>query len=113
MKSGWTSTSLTVNELIDRGLKDETLCWDKRAGPDPGDERVKGPPCHGDHDWSQHNCRNRNQHALSLKCWKCQVCLLYVPVRGSNGDTRKPSPLDHQTTAPAVDNLMVQVKAAA
>ena len=79
-----------MNELIKRDLKDETLCWDKKAGPDPGDHRVKGPPCNGEHDWSQHNCRNRNQHAVSLKCWKCQLRLLYVPVRGSSGDTRKP-----------------------
>ena len=84
-----------LTQCLDLDKEDENLVWDLQETGDPRDERLAGPPCYGQHRVDQHNCRIRNQHALILKCRVCQVRLLYVPVRGSAGDTRKPTPLRH------------------
>jgi len=84
---------LNLHQRLEADKEDPTLVWDLQETGDPRDQRLDGPPCCGAHCVDQHNCRIRNQHALILKCRKCQVRLLYVPVRGSSGDTRKPTPL--------------------
>ena len=76
--------------------KDNNLVWEKAAGMDPEDVRESGMPCKGMHDYSTPNCRIRNQHALVVKCRTCSIRMLYVPVQGSSGDCRKPTPLDQK-----------------
>jgi hypothetical protein len=53
----------------------------------------------------QQNCRIRNQHALIVKCRQCQIRVLYVPVRGSSGDTRKPTPLTKMPSGKGTDEV--------
>ena len=84
---------ISLQARLELDKEDETLVWDLQETGAPRDERLSGAPCYGQHRVDQHNCRIRNQHALILKCRVCQVRLLYVPVRGSSGDTRKPTPL--------------------
>ena len=64
---------------------------------DPEDVRESSPPCRGTHDISADNCRIKNQHACVAKCRECGIRMLYVPVKGSSGDSRKPTPLDQKT----------------
>ena len=110
MRRGCQRPKLSVSELLEKDMRDEALCWDLKSGPDQGDRRTHGPPCNGDHDYNQHNCRIRNQHALVLKCWKCQLRLMYVPVRGSSGDTRKPSPLGMQKDSDMLEQIVGKIK---
>ena len=76
--------------------KDNNLVWEKAAGMDPEDVRESGMPCKGMHDYSTPNCRIRKHHALVVKCRTCSIRMLYVPVQGSSGDCRKPTPLDQK-----------------
>ena len=88
---------LTVVQRLELDRKDNNLVWEKATGMDPEDVRESGMPCRGMHDYSTDNCRIKNQHALVVKCRECGIRMLYVPVKGSSGDGRKPTPLEKKT----------------
>ena len=58
---------ISLKERLKLDKADEQLAWGLKETADPRDERCAGAPCFGEHAIDQHNCRNRNQHALSLK----------------------------------------------
>ena len=91
---------IPLHERLRLDKDDETLVWGLMETADPRDERCSGAPCCGQHVVDQPNCRIRNQHTLIVKCRQCQIRLLYVPVRGSTGDSRTATPLT-QTVADA------------
>ena len=93
--SGWRRpTQITVEQRLERDRVDPNLVWEKATGMDPEDVRESGPPCRGTHDISTDNCGVNSQHALVVKRRECGIRMLYVPVKGSSGDSRKPTPLD-------------------
>ena len=95
------SRAFDYNACLARDHADVSLVWEHREEADPRDPRAAGPPCDKSHMMDQANCRIANQHGVTYKCRVCGIGVLYVPKRGSKGDTRKAAPLAEARTISA------------